>query len=111
MADASFLTPEDGRQRSVHQWSPPQHPDVTLYTPAQVPEGERAGAVTLDAQVPVWVTVQYAEIGVLHTHGFAVAASPTVMLVETTWQGRLQPVWVRREVVTRRGLRRSRERR
>jgi len=109
VADAPFLTPDDGQVRPVHQWSPPQHPDVTLYTPEQVPEAERAGAVTLDAPMPVWVTVEYAEIGPLHTHGFAVAVSSTVVLVETTWQGRLQPVWAYRAVVTHRQLRKPRD--
>lgn len=107
VADAPFLTPDDGRERPAHQWSPPQHPDVTLYTPTQVPEGERAGVVTLDAPAPVWVTVEYAEIGSLRTHGFAVAASPTVVLVETTWQGRLQAVWAYRSVVTYRQIQAS----
>lgn len=63
--------------------------------------------MTLDAAVPVWVTVEYAEIGSLRTHGFAVAASSTVVLVETTWQGRLQAVWAYRDAVTYRQLRMS----
>jgi ligand-binding SRPBCC domain-containing protein len=35
-----------------------------------------------DAPMPVWVTDRYAEFGWRHTHGFAVAASPTVVLVD-----------------------------
>lgn len=110
MADSPFLTPDDGRDRPTHQWWPPEHPDVTLYTPAQVPEGERVDVKTLEDKIPVWVQVEYAEIGGLRTHGFAVAASPTVVLVETTWQGRLQAVWAWREDVTRRTLRQPRGR-
>lgn len=107
MADDAFLTTL-GADRPVHRWHPPEHPDVTLYTPTQVPAGERGDVRTLERKMPVWVYVEYAEIGSLHTHGFAAAASDTCVLVETTWQGRLQAVWARREVVTHRKLRERR---
>jgi hypothetical protein len=40
VAGAPFLTRDDGQVRPVHQWSPPQRPDVTLYTPAPVCEDD-----------------------------------------------------------------------
>ncbi len=104
MADP-FLTSAGGSARPVHRWSPPEFPDVTLYTPEQVPEAERGDVRTLAAPMPVWIDVVYAEIGGLHTHGFAIAASDDVVLVQTTWQGRLQEVWSRRSAVAHRRLR------
>lgn len=54
--------------------------------------------------MPVWVELDYVEIGHLETHGFAIAASERAVLVDTTWQGRLQKVWVPRRLVTHRKL-------
>lgn len=88
----------------AYAWSPPQHPDVTLYTPAQAPEQDRVDAVALEQPMPVWVELDYAEIGHLRTHGFAIAAAERAVLVDTSWQGRLQKVWVPRRLVTHRVL-------
>jgi len=88
----------------AHTWSPPQHPDVTLYTPEQAPEADRADAAELEQPMPVWVELDYAEIGHLKTHGFAIAAAERAVLVDTSWQGRLQKVWVPRHLVTHRAL-------
>jgi len=82
-------SPTGGR---AYTWSPPQHPDVTLYTPAQAPEVDRVDAVELEQPMPVWVELDYAEIGHLKTHGFAIAAAERAVLVDTSWQGRLQKV-------------------
>lgn len=87
-----------------YAWSPPGHPDVTPYTPEQAPPAGREGTSALDAPMPVWVELDYAEIGHLKTHGFAIAASDRAVLVDTTWQGRLQKVWVPRSLVTHRML-------
>jgi len=91
-----------GRRADV--WSPPQHPDVTVYRPAQAPEEDRGDAVELEQPMPVWVELDYAEIGHLKTHGFAIAASDRAVLVDPTWQGRLQKVWVPQKLVTHRVL-------
>lgn len=88
----------------AYTWSPPQHPVVTLYTPAQAPEHDRLDAVELERPIPVWVELDYAEIGHLKTHGFAIATAERAVLVDTTWQGRLQNVWVPRHLVTHRTL-------
>ncbi|WP_132050620.1 MULTISPECIES: hypothetical protein [unclassified Curtobacterium] len=69
---------------------------MTLYTPEQAPEADRADATAFEKPMPVWVELEYVEIGHLKTHGFAVAASERAVLVDTTWQGRLQKVWVLR---------------
>lgn len=102
-----FLTAsssQNGSPKRAHQWAPPEHPDVTLFTSAQAPEADRDDAVALDAPVPVWVELDYAEIGHLKTHGFAIAASDRAVLVDTTWQGRLQKAWVPRTLVTHQPL-------
>lgn len=104
MADP-FLTPSGAHGRPVHRWSPPEFPDVPLYTPEQVPETNRGDVRTLEEPMPVWVRVKYAEIGALRTHGVAVAASELVVLVQTTWQVRLQEIWARRDRVSHRRLR------
>ncbi|UFU16014.1 hypothetical protein LQK89_17490 (plasmid) [Curtobacterium sp. C1] len=107
MADA-FLDrerPTAGGDARRYVWHPPEHPDVTLYTPAQAPEEDRAGATAFEQPMPVWVELDYVEIGHLKTHGFAIAASERAVLVDTTWQGRLQKVWVPRPLVTHRRLR------
>lgn len=107
MADA-FLDrdrPAAGRDGRRYVWHPPEHPDVTLYTPEQAPEADRADATAFEQPMPVWVELDYLEVGHLRTHGFAVAASDRAVLVDTTWQGRLQKVWVPRRLVTHRKLR------
>jgi hypothetical protein len=48
MADAQFLTPDDGVVRPAHQWSPPQHPDVT---DVRLRTGERSGGQARDQAV------------------------------------------------------------
>uniref|UniRef100_A0A942SWW6 Uncharacterized protein n=1 Tax=Neobacillus citreus TaxID=2833578 RepID=A0A942SWW6_9BACI len=88
----------------AYAWSPPEHPDVTLHTPAQAPEADRVGAVELDEPTPVWVELDYDEIGHLTTRGFAIAASERAVLVDTAWPGRLQKEWVPRPLVTHRQL-------
>lgn len=57
--------------------------------------------------MPVWVELDYAEIGHLKTHGFAIAATECAVLVNTSWQGRLQKVWVPQHLVTHRQLKGS----
>lgn len=37
-----------GQDDRRYAWSPPEHPDVTLYTPAQAPEEDRAGATAFE---------------------------------------------------------------
>lgn len=54
--------------------------------------------------MPVWVELDYVEIGHLRTHGFAIAAADRAVPVDTTWQGRLQKVWVPRRLATHRTL-------
>lgn len=107
MSDA-FLEqrrPAGGQGGRRYEWQPPQHPDVTLYTPTQAPEEDRVDAAAFEQPMPVWGELEYVEIGHLKTHGFAIAASDRAVLVDTTWRGRLQRVWVPRPLVTHRTLR------
>ncbi len=96
MSDACLeqRRPAGGQGGRRYEWHPPQHPDVTLYTPLQAPEEDRVDAAAFEQPMPVWVELEYVEIGHLKTHGFAIAASDRAVLVDTTWQGRLQKLWV-----------------
>jgi hypothetical protein len=80
-----------------HQWAPPEHPDVTLHQPVDF-SPELAGALTpIDPRQPVWADIRFVSIpDVLHLKCFAVASSEVAVLVQTSWQGRLQKVLVDR---------------
>lgn len=88
-----------------HQWSPPEHQDVTLHQPVGF-DPELAGTLTtVDPPQPVWADIAFEQIpGRLHLKCFAVATSEVAVLVQTSWQGRLQEVLVDRDYVTRRQL-------
>jgi len=88
-----------------HQWSPPEHQDITLHQPVSF-NPELAGVLAaLDPPQPVWADIGFTNIpNVLHLKCFAIASSAVAVLVQTSWQGRLQEVLVDRDYVTRRQL-------
>ncbi|WIB16661.1 hypothetical protein DEJ34_05910 [Curtobacterium sp. MCPF17_050] len=88
-----------------HQWSPPEHQDVTLHQPVGF-DPALAGALTpIGAPQPVWADINFTNIpNVLHLKCFAIASSEVAVLVQTSWQGRLQEVLVDRDYVFRRAL-------
>ncbi|PZF12102.1 hypothetical protein DEJ25_09755 [Curtobacterium sp. MCPF17_011] len=88
-----------------HQWSPPEHQDVTLHQPVGF-DPELAGPLTpIDPPQPVWADIKFEQIPEkLHLKCFAVASSEVAVLVHTSWQGRLQEVLVDRDYVFRRQL-------
>jgi hypothetical protein len=83
-----------------HQWSPPEHQDVTLHQPIGF-NPELAGTLTpIDPPQPVWADIRFSSIpDVLHLKCFAIASSDVAVLVQTSWQGRLQEVLVDRGLV------------
>jgi hypothetical protein len=88
-----------------HQWSPPEHQDVTLHQPVGLDSTCAGQLVGIDPPEPVWADVQFESIpDVLRLKCFAVASSEAAVLVQTSWQGLLQEVLIGREVVTRRQL-------
>ncbi|PYY38839.1 hypothetical protein [Curtobacterium sp. MCPF17_046] len=88
-----------------HQWSPPEHQDVTLHQPVGF-DWELAGTlVAINPPQPVWADIRFTNIpNVLHLKCFAIASSEVAVLVQTSWQGRLQEVLVDRDYVFRRRL-------
>lgn len=88
-----------------HKWSPPEHQDVTLHQPVSF-SVELAGELApIDPAQPVWADIRFEQIpDVLHLKCFAIASSPVAVLVQTSWQGRLQEVLVDRDYVFRRQL-------
>jgi hypothetical protein len=88
-----------------HQWSPPEHQDVTLHQPVGFDRELAGNLVAMDPPQPVWADIRFTNIpGVLHLKCFAIASSEVVVLVQTSWQGRLQEVLVDRDYVFRRRL-------
>jgi hypothetical protein len=73
-----------------HQWSPPEHQDVTLHQPVGF-DPELAGVLTpVYPPKPVWADIAFEQIpSTLHLKCFAVASSDVAVLVQTAWQGRL----------------------
>jgi hypothetical protein len=88
-----------------HQWSPPEHQDVTLHQPVSFDREFAGQLVTVDPPQPVWADIRFEQIpGPLHLKCFAIASSEVAVLVQTSWQGRLQEVLVDRDYVFRRTL-------
>jgi hypothetical protein len=88
-----------------HQWSPPEHQDVTLHQPVSFVRELAGELVTIGPPQPVWANIAFESIpDVLHLKCFAIASSEVAVLVQTSWQGRLQEVLVDRDYVFRRQL-------
>jgi hypothetical protein len=99
------VPPRTVHAKAEHQWSPPEHQDVTLHQPVGVDSTSAGPLVPIDPPKPVWADVQFESIpDVLHLKCFAVASSEAAVLVQTSWKGRLQEVLVKREFVSRRQL-------
>lgn len=76
-----------------------------MHQPVSV-DPELAGPlVSVDPPEPVWADIEFEQIpDKLHLKCFAVASCEVAVLVQTSWQGRLQEVLVDRDYVTRRQL-------
>lgn len=90
---------------SEHQWSPPEHQDVTLHQPVMF-RAELAGVLTLfDSPRPVWAYIAFEHIpDPLHLKCFAIGSSEVAVLVQCAWQGRLQEILLDRDQVFHRTL-------
>ncbi|TCK63604.1 hypothetical protein EDF27_2149 [Curtobacterium sp. PhB136] len=92
-----------------HKWAPPEHPDVALDEPYGLgPEHIEGPGERLATPRPVYVWIRYQHAGLLRLRGFAVAHTPVAVLVQVTWQGRLQQVWCWRAAVKNRTLKERR---
>jgi hypothetical protein len=87
-----------------YRWAPPEHPDVTLDEPFQLSHEKIGRATQLQIPRPVHAWIRFHDAGELRVNGFAVAASDVAVLVQVTWQGRLQQVWVWRAAAKNRRL-------
>ena len=88
-----------------NRWAPPEHQDVPIYKAESLPLDQIGNPERLPVPEPVWADpVVFEHIGPLRVKAFAVAGSDVAVLVQVSWQGRLQEAWVRRELVTRRTL-------
>lgn len=87
-----------------YRWAPPEHPDVTLDEPYQLGTEQIGHATRLQVSRPVYAWIRFHNAGDLRLKGFAVAASDVAVLVQVTWQGRLQQAWVWRAAVKNRRL-------
>ena len=88
-----------------HQWSPPEHQDITLHQPVSFDQELAGPLLTIDPPEPVWADIQFEQIpDKLHLKCFAIASCEVAVLVQTSWQGRLQEVLVDRDYVFRRHL-------
>jgi hypothetical protein len=86
-------------------WAPPEHPDVTLHEPYQLGLEQIEGPATrLRVPRAVYAWIWFEHIGLLRVKGFAVAHTSVAVLVQVTWQGRLQQVWCWRSAVKNRAL-------
>ena len=88
-----------------HKWAPPEHQDVTLHQPVNFRHELAGPLTTIDPPEPVWADIKFEQIpDKLHLKCFAIASSEAAVLVQTSWQGRLQEVLVDRDYVFRRQL-------
>lgn len=88
-----------------HQWSPPEHQDVTLHRPIAFREDLAGTLTTIEPPRPVWAHIAFEQIpGPLHLKCFAIASSEVAVLVQCAWQGRLQEILVDRDQVFQRTL-------
>ncbi|UBQ02752.1 hypothetical protein [Curtobacterium sp. TXMA1] len=92
---------------SEHRWAPPEHPDLAVAAADSLPLGQIGSPEPVDPPQPVTVHgLRFDQIGVLaEVKAFAVAGSDVAVLVEISWQGRLQRAWVPRDAVTTRTFR------
>lgn len=78
-----------------HQRVPPEHHDVTLHQPVGSDPELADELSTLETPQPVCGNIAFASIlDVPDPMCFAVASSEVAVLVQTSWQGRLQEVMV-----------------
>lgn len=86
-----------------YKWSPPEHPDPPEDQPLGVPADPDAVAVDLP---PVWVVVDMTRTGRQKLPGFVMAASDAVVHVQFVHMGFAHKVWLPRERVSKRALKR-----
>lgn len=86
-----------------YQWSPPEHPDPPEDQPYGVAGVEWSDRV---GHAPVWVRVEFSRTGWQRLPGFVDAATGELVYVQFVHMGFPQRLWLERDRVTVRQLRR-----